>query len=82
MKKYPIVQFAREHDRLELSLTSLAELIIKYLPPFKDRELCDQILVDLFTLKDDLIDHAAMEDKVLVPKVEELEKEILKRAES
>lgn len=82
VKKYSIIQFAREHDRLEISLTSLAELIIKYLPPFQNRVLCDQILADLFTLKDDLIDHAAMEDKVLVPKVAELEKEILKRAGS
>lgn len=80
VKKYSINQFAREHDRLEHSLTSLAELIIKYLPPFENRVLCDQILADLFNLKDDLIDHAAMEDKVLVPKVADLENEILNQA--
>lgn len=79
LKKYSISQFAREHDRLEDSLANLAELIIKYLPPFKDRELCDQILSDLFALKEDLIDHAAMEDKVLVPRVADLERELLNR---
>ncbi len=82
VKEYSINQFAREHDRLEVSLANLAELIIKYLPPFKNRELCDQILADLFTLEKDLIDHAAMEDKILVPKVAELENEILKHAVS
>ncbi|MFC2129250.1 hemerythrin domain-containing protein [Bacteroidota bacterium] len=82
LKEYSINHFAREHDRLENSLTNLAELIIKYLPPFKNRALCDKILSNLFVLKEDLIDHAAMEDKVLVPKVADLEKEILIRAKS
>lgn len=74
-----INNFAREHDRLEDSLANLAALIIKYLPPFKNRELCDHILSELFALKDDLIDHASMEDKVLVPKVADLEEELLQR---
>lgn len=82
LEKYSIVQFAHEHDRLEDSLANLAALIIKYLPPFQDRALCDQTLSDLFELKENLIDHAAMEDKVLVPKVADLEKELLHRKQS
>ena len=82
IKENSINKFAREHDRLEDSLANLAALIIKYLPPFKNRELCDQILSELFALKDDLIDHASMEDRVLVPKVADLEEELLQRISS
>jgi regulator of cell morphogenesis and NO signaling len=82
LETYSIHQFAHEHDRLEDSLANLAALIIKYLPPFKDRALCDQTLSSLFVLKEDLIDHATMEDKVLVPKVADLEKELLHRYQS
>ncbi len=82
LNSYSISQFAHEHDRLEDSLANLATLIIKYLPPFKNRVLCDLILSDLFSLKEDLIDHALMEDKVLVPKVADLEKELLHRVTS
>ena len=82
LEDYSIHKFAHEHDRLEDSLANLAALIIKYLPPFKDRSLCDQTLSDLFDLKEDLIDHASMEDRVLVPKVEDLEKELLHRFQS
>ena len=82
LEDYSIHKFAHEHDRLEDSLANLATLIIKYLPPFKDRPLCDQTLADLFELKEDLIDHASMEDKVMVPKVQDLEKELLHRFQS
>ncbi len=80
IRENSINKYAREHDRLEGSLANLAALIIKYLPPFKNRELCDQILSELFTLKKDLIDHATIEDRVLVPKVADLEEELLQRA--
>ena len=76
LKHYSIHEFAREHDRLEDSLSNLAKLIIKYLPPLRNRQLCNQILSDLFALVNDLIDHAAMEDKILVPKVAEIEQYI------
>lgn len=79
VRKYSIVDFAREHDPLENSLTNLSKLIIKYLPPFKRWELCNQILFDLARLVKDLTDHANMEDKVLIPRVAELEQFILQQ---
>jgi hemerythrin superfamily protein len=42
--------------------------------------LCHQVLTDLAALVKDLVDHADMEDKVLVPRVAELEKTLLKSA--
>lgn len=79
IRKYPIGDFAREHDPLENSLTNLSKLIIKYLPPFKRWALCNQILMDLARLVSDLIDHANMEDKILIPRVAELEQVILQQ---
>lgn len=79
LRTYSISEFEKEHDRLEISLKHLSELIIKYLPPFDDLQLCHQVLNDLSRLMRDLIDHADMEDKVLIPRVSELEKELLNR---
>jgi regulator of cell morphogenesis and NO signaling len=79
LKTYSIKEFAQEHDRLETSLKHLSELIIKYLPPFDDVQLCHQVLNDLSTLMKDLVDHAEVEDKVLIPRVAELEKQLLNR---
>ncbi len=80
LKEYSIREFAKEHDRLENSLENLSKLIIKYLPPFKDQELCIRVLRDLNELVEDLIDHADMEDKVLVPRVAELENQVIQKA--
>jgi regulator of cell morphogenesis and NO signaling len=77
LRTYSIREFAQEHDRLETSLKHLSELIIKYLPPFEDLQLCHQVLNDLSALMKDLVDHADVEDKVLIPRVAELESSLL-----
>ncbi len=79
LRSYSISEFEKEHDRLEISLKHLSELIIKYLPPFDDLQLCHQVLNDLAGLMKDLVDHADVEDKVLIPRVAELEKKLLNR---
>lgn len=79
LKGYSIKEFAREHDRLENSLTNLSKLIIKYLPPLQNRDISYQLLNDLSSLVRDLIDHANMEDKIMVPRVEEMEHVLLKK---
>ena len=79
LKKYSIGKFAQEHDRLEYSLENLSKLILKYLPPLADQELCLKVLRELAELVKDLVDHANMEDKVLVPRVADLEQQVLNR---
>ena len=80
LQNYSIREFEKEHDRLETSLKHLYELIIKYLPPFEDLQLCHQVLNDLAALMKDLVDHADVEDKVLIPMVAELEDSLLNSA--
>jgi len=76
MKEYSIDIFKDEHDNIEEKLTDLKNIIIKYLPQPKNSELCYRLLHELFILEKDINDHSRIEDKVLVPKIREMEKQI------
>jgi len=80
LRQYSIREFATEHDRLEYSLENLSKLIIRYLPPFDEQDRCVRLLRDLAELVKDLADHADMEDKVMVPRVAELEQQVLRNS--
>jgi regulator of cell morphogenesis and NO signaling len=77
VKKEPISLYASEHDNIEDKLYDLKNLMIKYLPPAKDYALSNAILYELFRLERDLSDHSRIEEKVLIPKIEGIEKQIL-----
>ncbi len=79
IKSYSIVKFADEHNNVEDKLYDLKNILIKFFPPFDDVFLCNNILTELFRLEKDLNNHARIEDKVLIPKVREMEKSILAR---
>ena len=79
LKTYSIREFAQEHDRLEYSLENLSKLIIKYLPPTDNMELTIEVLRDLSDLVRDLVDHANLEDRVLIPRVAQLEQLLIKK---
>jgi regulator of cell morphogenesis and NO signaling len=80
LRSYSIREFEKGHDRLETSLENLSRLIIKYLPPCEDFQLCQLALDRLSALVKDLVDHADMEDKVLIPRVARLEEKILSQS--
>ncbi len=77
IKKESIEEYERTHDNIELKLSDLKNLIIRYLPPVLCKELCQRLLTELFRLEADLENHARIEDKVLVPKVKQIEQKIL-----
>lgn len=77
IRKYSINDYAKDHDDVEEKLADLKNLIIKYLPPSESPSLCNKILMELFQLERDMNDHASLEDKVLIPKVSGMEKELL-----
>lgn len=74
IKEYSITSFEDEHDNVEEKLMDLKNIIIKYLPASKNQQSRYKLLKELTVLEKDLIDHARIEDLVLVPKVEILEK--------
>lgn len=73
---YNIGVFEERHDSIEEKLTDLKSLLIKYFPPSNDRYLRIRILNELMDFEEDLINHARIEDKVLIPIVEQLEQKI------
>jgi len=77
LKKYSIQDYMSEHDNIEEKLFDLKNIIIKYLPAPKDNILCNKVLTELFNLEKDLSDHSRIEEKVLFPKVVNLEKKLL-----
>ncbi|PID92422.1 MAG: hypothetical protein CSA96_03190 [Bacteroidetes bacterium] len=76
MLKDPIRTYEKNHDNLEIKLSDLKNLIIKYLPPISSKD-CRKLLFELFRLESDLENHARIEDKVLIPKVIMIENELL-----
>lgn len=74
-----INKFAGEHSNIEDKLFDLKNIIIKYLHPVKDNFTSNALLIELFRLERDLNDHARIEDKVLIPKVQYIETEILRK---
>jgi regulator of cell morphogenesis and NO signaling len=76
MKNYSITNYAEEHDNIEEKLTDLKNIIIKYLPPPLNQNVLHEILNDLFDLEEDLGKHARIEEKILVPKILEMEVEL------
>jgi regulator of cell morphogenesis and NO signaling len=70
---YSMQNFIGEHDNIEIKLTDLKNIIIKYLPPTGNNKLCNSILNELFELEKDLRDHSRIEEKIMVPKVLEME---------
>jgi len=79
METYSIDVFQNEHDNIEEKLFDLKNIIIKYLPQPKNSKLCNKLLHELFNLEKDINDHSRIEDKVLVPKIREMEKSITQR---
>jgi len=72
-----IKEFIDTHTNIEDKLYDLKNIIIKYLLPAKDHTISNALLFELFRLEQDLKDHARIENKVLAPKVQFMESQIL-----
>ncbi len=77
VKTRSILEFEKNHTDVESKLFDLKNIIIKYLPPAKDINLCHTILMELFRLERDLNNHSEIEEKVLIPKIAGMEKSII-----
>ena len=77
IEEYSITTYEAEHENVEEKLKDLKNIIIKYLPPSKKQQSRYKLLKELTVLEKDLNDHANIEDLILIPKVELLEKHVL-----
>jgi len=73
LKNEPIETYERNHGDVKEKVTDLKNLIMKFLPPVRPQDLCQNLLIELFRIENDLQDHSRIEDRVLVPKVKLLE---------
>ena len=62
-----------EHENVLEKLYDLKNIIIKYLPPEYDTNICNTLLYKLFMFDKDLNDHERLEDRILVPLIERIE---------
>ncbi len=71
--EYSMTDFEREHTNMEAKMNDFKSLIIKYLPPVFNQNLCQKFLFSLMRFEEDLKDHARIEEKILIPRIKELE---------
>lgn len=75
-KNYFIESREPEHTQVDQKIYDLKNIIIKYLEPTYEDFPCHEFLFAIFQLERDLLDHARIEDKILLPKVVEIEKTV------
>ncbi len=71
---YSMKSFEKEHTHVDQKIYDLKNIVIKYLKADYDDNHCNAFLFSIFQFEKDLLDHARIEDKILVAKVKELEK--------
>ena len=74
--QYSIHTFEKEHTNVDIKLNDLKNLIVKYIEPVYNNNICNDFLITLFRFEKDIKDHARIEDKILIPQVIELEKQL------
>lgn len=76
LENYSIDTYRRHHDNIEEKLDDLLQLLIKYLPFDENYKIRRQIVLNINRLDNDLKVHAHIEDNVLIPAIEKIEREM------
>ena len=74
--KYEMKSFEKEHTNVDQKIYDLKNIIIKYLNPTYEDNDCNSFLFSIFQFERDLLDHARIEDKILLNKVLQIEKQL------
>ena len=75
IKNYSVKKYKEHHDDIEEKLDDLKRLLIQHLPQKNDRFIRRKILFALFGLEKDLRIHTKIENDILIPFIENLEKQ-------
>lgn len=75
-RNFTISKFEKEHSDIDEKVLDLKNIIIKYLPPDYNIYIGNALLSNLILFENDLKSHTRIEDKILIPKVKNLEKAI------
>jgi len=71
---YSVTEYREHHNDIEEKLTDLNNLLIKYIPQKNDQQIRRKLLLILFELEYDLKIHSLIEETILIPMVEKMEK--------
>jgi regulator of cell morphogenesis and NO signaling len=69
---YNIRIFSKQHDQIESKLTEFKHILIKYYPGKSTNEI-NSVLFDIFNCEKDLASHNAIENRLFVPAILDLE---------
>lgn len=69
------ISFEKEHNNVEMKLSDLKNLLIKYLEPVYNNNDFNEFVSSLYQFEKDIIDHARIEDYILVSHIKELKKQ-------
>ncbi len=72
-RQYSIRHFLEGHSDIEVKLSDMRNILLKYMVPPTDNCSFTNVLIEIFRLGKDLDDHTLLEDKVLIPKVLKME---------
>lgn len=67
------LNFEKEHEIVDLEIDDLKNLILKYIGPDYDVLLCNELISEIFRFEKDILDHARMEDKILIPMIQQIQ---------
>jgi regulator of cell morphogenesis and NO signaling len=76
-KRVDFINQNKDHHQLEEKLFDLKNLIIRHFPSSGSNIAIKRLIPELFSLEEDLNDHSRIEDKVLIPKIIQLEEKII-----
>lgn len=74
VSNYSVTEYRDHHDDIEEKLADLNNLLIKYMPQKNDQQVRRKLLLCLFELEYDLNIHSQIEETILIPMVEKMEK--------
>lgn len=77
VKRNPIIKYIEKHNSLEEQLDDLKNLLIKYYRPFDSYRVIAKLLKQLFELEQELQLHELIENRILFPQVQNLEKRVM-----
>ncbi len=74
LSEYRVQEYKHHHSDIQVKLSDLQNLFLRYLPPLHDDGQARRLLYALGMLREDLKIHTLLEDEVLVPLVERMER--------
>ncbi len=74
LRDFSVKEYSEHHTDIESKLNDLKALLLKHIPVDNDRVLRRKIITALFELEYDLNIHSLIEDTILIPLIEKIEK--------